>query len=297
MSFWARFEAGYTRHGKWSVLSDVAFRFGHKVVDWCSDNETAFIPARSLFDLAGTPSRGRRLAKELEDCGKHFTPPKAGILDPVEGGWVVHNFPKYAPPGFRGSDPPLMEPKKVRPEVSAVRAAAGRKGVEARLAKQANGEANDPSKPKQTGKQNQANGEAKAELPPHTPPSQNGNGNESEQPDSSKTFQVYARTSGERPIIRPGLLDAKVHPRVWEVPDSFFAYGVELGLTANDARAAVMDFREKFSIEGTPPWLGEKLCGFLEAAAATKQRRPAKTEIDDDGGAGLADVKARLGYA
>lgn len=305
MSFWARFEPGYTRHGKWSVLSDDAFRFGHKVVDWCCDNEKPFIPKQSLFDIAGTAARGRRLARELEDCGKHFDPPKAGILDAVDGGWLVHNFAKYAPPSYRerADAPPPAPPKQVRPEVSAARAAAGRKGVEARLAKQANGEAKPQareakraSKPEQTGKQTEANGEAKLRPPSALPPSQNGYGDEREQTESAETSQVFARVAGERPIVRHGLLDSKIHPRLWEIPQDFFAYGVELGLSKNEARSAVVDFREKFATEGTPTWLGEKLCSFIETAAETKRRRPAKAEPPADHGDGadeLADIERR----
>jgi hypothetical protein len=292
LSFWARFEAGYTRHGKWSMLSDDAFRFGHKVIDWCCENETAFIPARSLYDLAGTPARGRRLAKELQECGRHFDPPKAGILDPLESGWAVHNFPKYAPPGFRERAVVPPPAKPIRPEVSAARSEAGRLGAAARLAKLGKPEANEPSKTKQTPKQNLAKPEAKPGLPPHTPPSQNGNGYGPEQTELAKTSQVYARSPGGRPIVRTGLLDAKISPRTWVVPDDFFAYGMELGLSPNEAHSAVTDFKEKFERQGTVPWLADKLCGFIEQAVKSKTAK--RSTSPEDQSETLEDVLARI---
>jgi hypothetical protein len=159
---------GYTRHGKWAVLKPDAFVFAHRVLDWCCENETDFIPDAAMPLLAGSGPRGRRLALELEQCGAHYDPPRPGLLVRVDGGWRFHDFWDY--PKVRlddlerlaalaaGEPPPASAPSTTPPPKNAARAAAGRLGglrsAAARL------EANGTAQPKQTPKQNTEAAEA-----------------------------------------------------------------------------------------------------------------------------------------
>lgn len=96
MSFWLRIEPTRPRHFKWASLSDAAYRFADKVLCWGAENETAFVPAQAMYELAGTRGRALKLCTELEDCGA--SKGKQGILEPVEGGWRIHDAEHYWPP-------------------------------------------------------------------------------------------------------------------------------------------------------------------------------------------------------
>jgi hypothetical protein len=291
VSFWIRLEPKFTTHGKWAVLSDAAFRFGHKLIDYCCTNETAFIHDQVAYELAGTPHRARKLAAELERCGAHLDPPREGILERVDGGWRVHNFERYAPPAWRV--------KQTSPELSAVRAAAGSKGGKQTASKRQFAAPPPEQNDQQPQQQNRANGEAKsaANAPsPPAPPLQTEDGNGISEDENSKTLQVVAREhaqvfssspdpdsgivilqsifrqKGERPLAAKPLLGVKLNARDVDVPDVFREYAAELGLGAKEFDDVLTDWRARCS-PSTSDHLANLLNRFVEQAVEKRRGR------------------------
>lgn len=86
-------------HPKWESLSDGAFRLGIRAICWARGHmrePRGFIPAGMLPSLARrSPSVATRFAFELVAAGRPAY--DVGIWEPVDGGWLVHDFQKYDP--------------------------------------------------------------------------------------------------------------------------------------------------------------------------------------------------------
>lgn len=94
---WARFECDMGEHAKWMCLSAEAFRFAVLLSCWAQKQAqlgrpTTIMPALTER-LGGT--RHKALVKELEEAGRPVY--GRGLLDPIEGGWEVHDLPDYVP--------------------------------------------------------------------------------------------------------------------------------------------------------------------------------------------------------
>lgn len=110
---WIKLDDGFADHPKIMGLPSDALRWFHiRALCYAARYRTGgVITAATLRGLGGKPGT----AKTLCD---------AGLWDPVEGGaWLIHDFEEYNPPK-----------REVPPELSAVRAEAGRKGGRARVA-------------------------------------------------------------------------------------------------------------------------------------------------------------------
>lgn len=89
---------------------------------WSRHNGTAgAIPTHQVGLLVGDTKLGRRLAVLLADVG---------MFDVIEGGWMIHDFDDYSDPNDDG-----RSAAERKAELSAVRAAAGRRGGLAKAGK------------------------------------------------------------------------------------------------------------------------------------------------------------------
>lgn len=216
MSFWLRVDPGRPRHPKWANLSDEEYRFADELLCWGAEHETDVIPSRVLFKLAGSPRRGKRLAKALVEAGGAMPltadgSTRHGILEPMEVGWRIHDAQQYWPPAAQ------IEASAVaaREELSRKRAEAGRRGGQRSV--EARREAHGSAMPKQTAKQPEANSEATRGPSPTPPPLQNGNENDQAAAVDPKPSRHFARVREDeqqppRRIACPSpvdILDAK----------------------------------------------------------------------------------------
>jgi hypothetical protein len=96
----ALIDPGFLDHPKWEQLTDAAFRLGIRALAWARKPERrrlpGFIPSTQLVYLSRrTPAIAARLAEELMNAG---TPAhEVGLWEPVDGGWLIHDFAEYDP--------------------------------------------------------------------------------------------------------------------------------------------------------------------------------------------------------
>jgi hypothetical protein len=268
------------RHPKWASLSDPAYRFGDALVCWGAEYETDFVPEPVLEQLAGGKARAKRLARELEDCGRPHG--REGILEREAGGWRIHDAPQYWPPDKRPpSDPPASPAKPERPR-SAALADAGRKGAAKRWGKRQLGHGGDG----QTDSQGHARGHAgdsqtdspghgqanglghpeaigsRAETLASSEKNGDGYGKSAGQPAKDLTG-IRAREHGQA-IAKDGQSDGPSKPRAggradpfaqsfegkvslstWQPTASLHAYALAEGLSENQFLDCLTDMREK----------------------------------------------------
>lgn len=87
---WVRFDDKFPRHRKIEPLSDAAFRLHVHALFWSSEQLTdGYLPKNSL-DLAA-PRRMKRPQKHVPELES------AGLWEPAEGGWALHDFLDYQP--------------------------------------------------------------------------------------------------------------------------------------------------------------------------------------------------------
>ncbi len=281
---WLRIDDAFEDHPKVDTLSDAAHRLWMRAACWCRKPTNAhtfgFVPRGKLRAIAknsASQAQLEKLAQELVDANgdgmfEH------GLWEPEEGGWRFHDWAQY-------------QPEDDEERIKAKRSEAGRKGAAARWAKQpaANAAPSDtaPSKPNGTahGTASFANGKPMAKNAPDPVPDPRSE-DPTSQPDPRPDNQ---RAPGQRPVVRAGLLDAKIQAKNWDIPEAFDAYARELGLNENQHADAVADFREKISRPGEPPWLASQLCRFLEQKAGKVSQRQAEASeatsyiVDDQG--------------
>ncbi len=149
---WLRIDDGLTQHAKWAPLSGEAFKFAFRLMCWAAGKGTAgFVPADMVRQLSGhTARKTTRLLEELRDAGKPLH--QVGIIEPADGGWLIHDADQYGPPTY---DPDPRFTTAPDANLSRKRAEAGRRGgrrsAEAKRSKPAKQSgANPPSKAEQT---------------------------------------------------------------------------------------------------------------------------------------------------
>lgn len=85
---WVRFDDRFPMHRKVRRLSDSAFRLHVSAIHWASEHLTdGHIPNGEL-DLVSDSRSPRKAVGELE---------RAGLWDPVDDGWLIHDFLEYQP--------------------------------------------------------------------------------------------------------------------------------------------------------------------------------------------------------
>ena len=146
-------------HPKWAPLSDGAFRLGISAILWARHPERiarrpGFVPEWMMAVLSRKPkTQTAKLVAELVAAGENLH--DAGILEPVEGGWMVHDFEQYGAPV-------LSAPTAQAATVSSAKAEAGRLGglrsAEARRL------ANGTAQPKQNLEAHRSRAEAQSEV-------------------------------------------------------------------------------------------------------------------------------------
>lgn len=86
----SRFALGFTRNRKVAPLTDATFRLWVGAIDYSKENETdGLVAAAALSAIPRGPAGGgwrRAHLAELE---------AAGLFEPVEGGWLVHDYLDY----------------------------------------------------------------------------------------------------------------------------------------------------------------------------------------------------------
>lgn len=97
---WLRIDDGKEIHPKVASLSDSAHRLWSMAAGWCSRYRTnGFVPETMLAAAASNRYSKRilvRLANELVEA-KAGGLYKVGLWEPVEGGWVFHDWHEYNP--------------------------------------------------------------------------------------------------------------------------------------------------------------------------------------------------------
>lgn len=99
---WGRASDRAPFHRKWIALSNDAFALGWRAIMWARSPEAharpGFVTERELRALSGGVSRRRFVAavEELRTAGAPAH--EHGVLEPVEGGYEVHDFDDYGPP-------------------------------------------------------------------------------------------------------------------------------------------------------------------------------------------------------
>lgn len=117
MTTWARIDVNLPDHVKWASLSDAAFRLGIRLTCWGNRQAHEGCPAVVTLGLVrrmGYPKLADRLIAELVQAGKPIH--DLGILEPVEGGWLIHDLHNFVPSA----------------DLKAKRSAAGKRGAEKR---------------------------------------------------------------------------------------------------------------------------------------------------------------------
>lgn len=298
MSFWLKIEPGRPRHPKWANLTDEEYRFADKLLCYGAEHETDVIPERVLYDLAGSVRRGKRLAAALVDAGKCMQPrpdgsQRAGILEPIQGGWRIHHAKQYWPPTTTDAARPSPTGNPGR---SRALSDAGRRGAAKRWAK---GKAMPTGHPEAIERPSANDGQGHETdslddglaIPPPPTPSPSGTVTETGERDVvAEAYRFYARGEGERPRLRPELLPTKTTAKKFGSNPHFEGYARELGLSANQYADALADFQEKLGErERDPQWLTSKLCRFIEQAAHSAGSRRAAQAPDDKSARELAD--------
>jgi hypothetical protein len=85
-------------HPKWVCLSTEAFKVGVLLTCWAQKQAQLKRPTRvrlPLVEKFSGKSNASKIVKELEDAGKPDY--DHGLLDPVDGGWEVHDLHQYLP--------------------------------------------------------------------------------------------------------------------------------------------------------------------------------------------------------
>lgn len=86
---WVRFDDQYPIHDKVEDISDGAYRLNTNAIFWCSRNTTdGLVRERKLTSILPRARNHTRLVAELVD---------AGLWEPTEGGWIVHDYLEYQP--------------------------------------------------------------------------------------------------------------------------------------------------------------------------------------------------------
>lgn len=86
---WVRFDDQYPIHDKVEDLTDAAYRLNTNAIFWCSRNTTdGFVRERKLTAILPRARNHGRLVDELVE---------AGLWEPIEGGWIVHDYLDYQP--------------------------------------------------------------------------------------------------------------------------------------------------------------------------------------------------------
>lgn len=262
---WVRIDDGFEDHPKVDPLSDAAHRLWLRAACWCkkpsNEHTLGFVPRALLRTIAknsASQAKLEELAQELVDAtgGGIF---EHGLWEVVEGGWRFHDWPEY-------------QPKDDEERIKAARSAAGKKGAAARWGRNSShpGTAD-------------ANGDGTASAPHSKAMAKNAPEPAPDpEPEDQNTSQPDPRPdpSGPlRPIVRAGLLDAKVSAREWQIPEDHRGYAIALGLSERQYGDVVADFCEKTTRRGEPPWLSSLLCRFIEAKAQRiAQKRPSGIE-------------------
>lgn len=81
-------------HPKWVCLSLEAFKVGVLLTCWAQKQAQLKRPTRvrlPLIEKFSGKANAAKIVKELEDAGKPDY--EHGLLDPVDGGWEVHDLP------------------------------------------------------------------------------------------------------------------------------------------------------------------------------------------------------------
>lgn len=225
-----------------------------------------FIPAEDVESLPGAPRKARAALKALVECGRLQADGKrgAGLVDPVEHGWQLHDYLDHA----ASSDEIEVRRKKAR-EQKANRRAELRRQADAGQSPQtappdrhgqsprtSSGQSTGPRAP--AGTRPPAYGRTRDPSPAQPSPAQ---------PIAGSGITVRAgRQKKARPIVDSGLLVVSLLARDWVIPEAFWEYASELGLNANEYESVLADYREKVTRSGSATWLADKLCRYIEAA-------------------------------
>jgi len=97
---WLKIDDGFESHPKVALLSDAAHRLWMRAACWCrSRSPSGFVPRSLLREISRNSApvaRLEKLAEELVEAkgGGLF---EAGLWEPVEGGWLFHDWASYQP--------------------------------------------------------------------------------------------------------------------------------------------------------------------------------------------------------
>ena len=120
---WSRFDSATYRNPKVLKAGTLAAGFWMLAGTWSRDNRTnGFVPRTALRQIAPDCRNPERVAARLVSA--KLTPEGAGLFEPVEGGWRIHDFAAYGPAERKGQ----LSPE----EISQIRREAGAKGLASR---------------------------------------------------------------------------------------------------------------------------------------------------------------------
>ena len=106
---------------------------------------------------------------------------------------------------------------------------------------------------------------------------------ETESASDDELFGTPVREHGERPRERRDLLYRKYQAHEWEPSAEHHAYAVELGLSEEDYRQALLECRDKHGLRPHDlPWWDDRFCRFVEQRALKSGPRKASGEFDQD---------------
>lgn len=287
---------------KWAALSDAAFRFGIRALCWARKKRQmrlrpGFIPESMAAHLAmRSLATAKKLARELVVVGGGMH--ENGILVPVDGGWMIHDFKQYGE--AKSSEPVPADPVKSPARIEAARVA-GVASAESRRAKLGT------AQPNRSNDSNVAPNVASNDFPNDSPnvaersprtspnagrsssqdlsqdPRSPSTENTKELASSLKTSHVIAsaggntggltelgaanRKQGSRPRFAALLAPTRLTAREFAIPDSVRAYAFELGLDTNATDDVIVDWRSKVADSQSADRLVSMLFRFIEQKA------------------------------
>lgn len=143
---WVRFDDRMPFHRKWIGLSPEAFAMGVKALIWARSPEAAarpgFVTLDVLRSLSGGISR-KRFQRAVDDLVTAGAPAhERGILVPADGGFEIHDFADYGPPGVATAPPQAGPPGPRKHDRSEAARIAGQRSAQVR--RERNGTAQPP---------------------------------------------------------------------------------------------------------------------------------------------------------